>query len=396
LGTTSALAVAVLLAGATDLTAVPNECATLDNQSPATFGGAKGEVNPAATATCGVVAEDPWKICHRHMHCPAEHKDAGICAGADCEVHEVYRKAKPGKPAPAEVDPEEGELGDNCVPADYHLLVRATFIDHAADCVAGANQNKEYCGSATGSKDRDCKPKDQMVTCAESGKIPVPVRFCIETKCVCQQKPDLHDEPTRERGCANVGVEGPCKPKEKCGADKIKGAGKAAECRLRLESTSAKTGVAPAGEKVAKCTDKLSQTFSKSEAKGGCATTGDAAAIEAKIDAFVADIDGEVGTTPPTENDCASAKLKAAGSGAKCRLTLEASELSKGVVPEAEKIQKCTDKLSASYAKADVKGGCSNPGDGSSIEGKIEAFVADVDSELDPPYPASASGAFLN
>jgi hypothetical protein len=87
-----------------------------------------------------------------------------------------------------------------------------------------------------------------------------------------------------------------------CAGAKIKAVGKKAKCLLGLEAKEAAKGVAPDPAKVQKCQDKLVSAFTKAEAKGGCTTTGDAAAIEAKVDAFVADVADElpsgVSTTP--------------------------------------------------------------------------------------------------
>ena len=82
---------------------------------------------------------------------------------------------------------------------------------------------------------------------------------------------------------------------QKCAAAKIKAAAKKAACKAGVEAKQALLGgaaVDPA--KVAKCESAFSKTFAKLEAKGGCRTTGDTAAIEAKVDAFVADLDDEL------------------------------------------------------------------------------------------------------
>lgn len=76
----------------------------------------------------------------------------------------------------------------------------------------------------------------------------------------------------------------------KCQAGKIKAAAAKTSCLLALKATAAVTGnilepLDPA--KLAKCLGKYATAFSKLEDKGGCVTSGDAAAIEGKIDAFV-------------------------------------------------------------------------------------------------------------
>jgi hypothetical protein len=175
---------------------------------------------------------------------------------------------------------------------------------------------------------------------------------------------------------------GDARAQNKCAATKIKAAGKKAACLLGLEAKSAKTGTAPANDKVANCMSKFSSTFTKAEAKGGCITNGDDAAIETKIDAFVADVDAETGTAPPTSNACQSSKLKAAGKMAKCLLGLAGKEAGSGVPPAPEKVARCKDKFSAAFAKAETRDGCATTGDADAIEDKVDAFVADVDAEL--------------
>jgi endonuclease/exonuclease/phosphatase family metal-dependent hydrolase len=76
-----------------------------------------------------------------------------------------------------------------------------------------------------------------------------------------------------------------------CKDAKAKAAGKKAESLLQALG---KNGRMPdpikLAQSVSKAQSKLTKAFSKSEAKGGCLTTGDATTIEAKVDAFVADM----------------------------------------------------------------------------------------------------------
>jgi hypothetical protein len=175
----------------------------------------------------------------------------------------------------------------------------------------------------------------------------------------------------------------------KCAGAKIKASGKKVKCLLGLEAKEAKSGTAPDPAKVQKCRDKLASTFAKNEAKGGCPTTGDAQDVEDKVDAFVADVDSELGVGLP--NGCQASKLKAAGKKATCLLGLEAKEASKGTVPPPDKIQKCRDKLASTFSKAELKGGCSTTADAQDIEDKVDAFVADADGELAPPTTSTTT-----
>jgi hypothetical protein len=198
-------------------------------------------------------------------------------------------------------------------------------------------------------------------------------------------------DPLATGNLLHDGLESPDPAPNKCASEKIKAAGKKAKCKSDLESNQASKGGTIDGAKVAKCESKLSSTFAKSEAKGGCTTTGDAAAIEAKVDAFVTDLDTElaVGTLP---NKCQGEKIKAAGKKADCKLGLKSKQAKKGGTIDPAKVAKCESKLSAAFAKNEGKGGCNTTGDAAAIEAKVDAFVADVDTEI----VGSANGAFLN
>lgn len=177
-------------------------------QSPANFG--EGGVQPEEAETCDV-SYSGWLPCHQHMHCGPEHAGSGICEGADCEVHTVYRQRKDGAPTAPVEDLHEGTVGGNCDPAQHHVLVRATFVDFADDCAAEDASDLTYCGSATGNSALDAND-DGAVSCEESGVNGVSVRWCIETACDCRPGGSVEelvpefgeDEPTRERGCSNV------------------------------------------------------------------------------------------------------------------------------------------------------------------------------------------------
>ena len=89
----------------------------------------------------------------------------------------------------------------------------------------------------------------------------------------------------------------------KCQALKIKAASAKTTCLLGLKAKAAATGniLEPLDpKKFAKCVEKVSRAFSKLEAKGGCVTSGDAGAIESKVDAFVDGIAAALACPCPT------------------------------------------------------------------------------------------------
>jgi hypothetical protein len=184
--------------------ALPEACpATPELQSPASFDPEVFE--PQIAETCETEGS-AWLPCHEHLHCGPEHSGAGICGDAECEVHTVHRRRKDGG-ATAEVEEiHEGTVGGNCQPADHDLMVRARFVSFDKQCETEGGDNLTYCGSATGNNMLDVDA-DGFVTCEEAGVNPTPVRWCIETACVCEPgaKPKGlglgEDEATREQGC---------------------------------------------------------------------------------------------------------------------------------------------------------------------------------------------------
>src|SRR5690349_12894713 len=105
----------------------------------------------------------------------------------------------------------------------------------------------------------------------------------------------------------------------KCQGAKIKDAGKKAQCVTGLQAKVAAAGGTVDPLKLAKCQAKVSAAYAKLEAKPGCNTTGDAGAIESKVDSFTDDLNGElnVGAAPthlaftvvPGTTSCGSAGL---------------------------------------------------------------------------------------
>src|SRR5262245_29890084 len=76
----------------------------------------------------------------------------------------------------------------------------------------------------------------------------------------------------------------------KCAGEKIKAAGKKVSCKADLEAKEEGLFIPIDPAKLAKCESRFSATFARNEANGGCTTTGDAAAIEAKVDNFIVDL----------------------------------------------------------------------------------------------------------
>jgi len=149
--------------------------------------------------------------------------------------------------------------------------------------------------------------------------------------------------------------------------------------------------------------DPTKGCFAKLEAKYAalpCLTTGDMAALEAKVDAFVNDVVQELdpGYPPPTLNLCSSGKKKCVSNKAKgllqCHEKCEKNILKCGATLDLclAKVRtkfdggtkgaaaSCFGKLEAKYAALP----CLTTGDMAALEAKVDAFVNDVICELDP------------
>ena len=89
-------------------------------------------------------------------------------------------------------------------------------------------------------------------------------------------------------------------PGVKCAAAKQKAAVKKIAAKLKCHQKAATTGDPVDSDCLAAAEEKFNAAVAKANAKGGCARTGDASAIEIAADRCVADIRTETPTEPPT------------------------------------------------------------------------------------------------
>jgi hypothetical protein len=95
---------------------------------------------------------------------------------------------------------------------------------------------------------------------------------------------------------------------------------------------------------------------------------------------------------------CSSAKEKATGKKASCKLSVQSKATSSGDPVDSVKLAKCEAKFSKAFAKADAKGDCLGPtGDTAPIEAKVDAFVDDANTEITTggPVPSKCQGVKL-
>ncbi len=88
----------------------------------------------------------------------------------------------------------------------------------------------------------------------------------------------------------------------RCGATKLRTAAQRAFGELACHRVAARHGAAPAPACQDKAEERFLAAFARADKRLGCATTGDAAAVQAILDAFVAETATRLTDGPPTSN----------------------------------------------------------------------------------------------
>jgi len=184
---------------------------------------------------------------------------------------------------------------------------------------------------------------------------------------------------------------------QRCAAAKLKAVGTAAQGVLACRAVAASRGTAVDPACIDKHHAKHAKGFTRAEAKGGCATDGDAPALAGRLDTFEAD----VGTAlaPDGSDDtrrCAAAKLKATGKQAKDKLGCHAKAVAKGAAVDPACLLKVAVKFLRAFDAADGRWTCAVEDDAESVEtGLVDPFVADVVAALpsnnDRPFVLNGS-----
>ncbi len=198
--------------------------------------------------------------------------------------------------------------------------------------------------------------------------------------------------------------------KSKCDAGKIQCVATRQACLLGVHGKAEKKGVPLAGAAITKCTaafDGGAKGFPKGcigklEGKENvgkpetlCAVTGDLAVLEAKVDAFVADVVSAIDPAFPAvgpPSSCNAGKKLCLRAKAGCLLKAELKAVKKNLPIDQAAVRKCKDKLDGGskpekgcIAKLEAKQNankvatrCSVTGDLATLESTVDAFVADV------------------
>src|SRR5262249_46478316 len=120
-------------------------------------------------------------------------------------------------------------------------------------------------------------------------------------------------------------------PEQKCTVKKLNAVAKKAAAKVACHTKALKKGGPVDDACITKAEDKFMQSFAGAELKGGCATTGDVASLEARVDSAVAAF---VAALPDGGTDdgraCAASKLGATSKKASGKLACQAKAAGKG------------------------------------------------------------------
>ncbi len=96
-------------------------------------------------------------------------------------------------------------------------------------------------------------------------------------------------------------------PAAGCAAAKRKAVGKCAFETLKCHAEAARRRAFVEPRCRERAEAKLAQAFARAEQRGGCATSGDAGALQAEVDVLVEGVVAALPTSPPTTGDATSA-----------------------------------------------------------------------------------------
>src|SRR5262245_48985317 len=200
-------------------------------------------------------------------------------------------------------------------------------------------------------------------------------------------------ENTREAGIslavviAMLVVAGPAAakptPAAKCLSAKLKAAAKQEVVKVGCHAKAAKKQTPLDAACLAKAGAAFAKAVGKAESKPGCASVGDAAALEPLVDEFV---DAVVGALPDggtkSGGKCAASKRNASAKYASAELLCHAVAVSKAIDVDLECIEKAETAFEKAFAKAELKGGCATVGDVAALDETADDFVDAVVAQL--------------
>jgi plastocyanin len=174
-------------------------------------------------------------------------------------------------------------------------------------------------------------------------------------------------------------------PAAKCLSAKMKATAKKAVTKVGCYAKAAKKQKPLDPACSSKAEAAFAKAIAKAEGKGGCASVGDAPALEATVDEFVDAVVTALpdGATKPG-GKCAASKANASAKYASAELLCQAKAATKGVGVDAECIEKAEAAFEKAFAKAEQKGGCATTDDVAALDATADEFVDDVLADLTP------------
>lgn len=176
-------------------------------------------------------------------------------------------------------------------------------------------------------------------------------------------------------------------PAQVCSAAKTAAAGTAAYAKAKCEQAALTKGTGVDPVCLAKADAALEAAFAKAEAKGGCASAGDAPAITGFVDGCIVSYRTAITGDPL----CAAGKTKATGKNTLADATCTKKATLKGAPLDAACTTKASAKLTKDFAKADTKGVCT--GTAPEMLAIIDACVAQIVVPAEPTTTSSTTSS---
>jgi hypothetical protein len=182
---------------------------------------------------------------------------------------------------------------------------------------------------------------------------------------------------------------GDASAQSKCSSAKAKSAGKHAAGRGKCLTKAIGKGLPVDAACTAKEDGKLTSAYTKAEAKLDClAPNGDAGAISAKDLALVSDIHQAVNAGGGGPSKCDSKKVQVATKKAADKGGCYAKAIGKGLPVDPLCLGKAETKFSSAVTKAEAGTDCTNTGQAAALEAIVDAYIADLVTELTTTPPA--------
>ncbi len=161
-------------------------------------------------------------------------------------------------------------------------------------------------------------------------------------------------------------------PAQKCAAAKVKAAGTKVNDKAQCQQKALRKSTAVDSACLAKAEQKFAKAYSKADAAGGCAVTGDADTVEVAVDACLTAFLGAIAG----DAKCAALKMTAVGKKASAKATCQKKAFLKGATVDSACIAAAEGKFNTAVGKADGSGTCTGAATG--LEGLVDACLTSL------------------